>query len=151
MTVVDMPVSQVIPYENNARKNDEAVAKVAESIREFGFKNPIIIDKDNVIIAGHTRLKAAILLGLQTVPTVRADDLTEEQVRAYRLADNKVSGFATWNFRKLSEEEEQLADFGLDRFGFETFDFDEIEKMESKPETKTVTCPFCGTVFEVEA
>lgn len=150
MKVIEMSVDDLIPYPNNPRKNESAVDKVAESIKEFGFKVPIIIDKNNVVIAGHTRLKAAKLLKLPTVPVLRADDLTDEQVKAYRLADNKVSGFATWNFRKLSEEEEALEDFGLSRFGFESFDFDDIERMESKPQVKTVTCPFCGTMFEVE-
>ena len=151
LTVKEMQVDEIIPYENNPRKNDSAVEKVAASIQEFGFKVPIIIDKNNVVVAGHTRLKAAKHLGLKTVPVILADDLTEDQIRAYRLADNKVSGFSTWNFMKLSEEQAQLEDFGLDRFGFETFDFEDIDNMENKPKVKTITYPYCGTEFEVPA
>lgn len=151
LTVKEMQVDEIIPYENNPRKNDSAVEKVAASIQEFGFKVPIIIDKNNVVVAGHTRLKAAKHLGLKTVPVILADDLTEDQIRAYRLADNKVSGFSTWNFMKLSEEQAQLEDFGMDRFGFETFDFEDIDNMENKPKMKTITCPYCGTEFEVPA
>ena len=151
LTVKEMQVDEIIPYENNPRKNDSAVEKVAASIQEFGFKVPIIIDKNNVVVAGHTRLKAAKHLGLKTVPVILADDLTEDQIRAYRLADNKVSGFSTWNFLKLSEEQAQLEDFGMDRFGFETFDFEDIDNMENKPKMKIITCPYCGTEFEVPA
>ena len=85
-----MNVNDLIPYINNPRINDKAVDKVAASIKEFGFKNPIIIDKGNVIIAGHTRLKAAKKLGLEEIPTIKAEDLTDEQVKAYRLVDNKT-------------------------------------------------------------
>lgn len=151
MKIIEMKVSDIIPYENNPRKNDAAVEKVAASIKEFGFKNPIIIDSENVVVAGHTRLKAAELLKLDTVPVIRADDLDEDQIRAFRLADNKVAGFSTWNFTKLQEELDNLEGFDLEKFGFETFDFDDIEKMENKPKVKTVTCPFCGTTFEVQA
>ena len=89
-------IEELIPYSANPRINDDAVEAVARSINEFGFKVPIIIDKDNVIIAGHTRLKAAKYLGMNEVPVIRADDLTEEQVKAFRLADNKVAEMAEW-------------------------------------------------------
>lgn len=95
------------PYPNNPRKNDKAVDAVAASIREFGFKVPIITDKDGVIIAGHTRLKAAEKLGLETVPVIVASDLTEEQAKALRLADNKTAELAEWDpdllLKELSE------------------------------------------------
>ena len=90
MTAIEIPVAELIPYINNPRINDKAVPAVAESIRQFGFKQPLVVDKNNVIIVGHTRLKAAKLLGLKTVPCVRADDLTDDEARAYRLVDNKV-------------------------------------------------------------
>ena len=111
-------VDEVIPYENNPRFNDEAVEFVANSIKEFGFKVPIIIDKNNVIVAGHTRLKAAKELGLKEVPTIKADDLTKDQVKAFRLADNKVSEKALWDMSKLNIE---LDDIKLDmsNFGFD--------------------------------
>jgi len=88
LKIVNKKVDDLIPYENNPRYNDEAVEYVANSIKEFGFKVPIIIDKNNVIVAGHTRYKASLELGLEEVPTIIADDLTDEQVKAFRLADN---------------------------------------------------------------
>ena len=91
MKIEYMDIDTLIPYENNPRNNDEAVKYVANSIKEFGFKNPIIIDKDNVVVAGHTRLKAAKNLGIKKIPVIRADDLTQEQIKAFRIADNKVS------------------------------------------------------------
>ena len=96
--------ADLIPYANNPRKNDAAVDKVAESIREFGFKNPIIVDSNNEIIAGHTRLKAAEKLGMEEVPTIKAEDLTPEQVKAFRIADNKTHEFAEWDMDLLREE-----------------------------------------------
>lgn len=85
----------LIPYENNPRINDYAVKKVLESIKEYGFTNPILVDKDLVIIAGHTRREAAILAGLEKVPYIIKDDLTPEQVKAYRIADNKLAELST--------------------------------------------------------
>lgn len=117
--VLDLRVTDLKAYENNPRNNDEAVGPVAESIKQFGFKVPIVIDKDNVIIAGHTRLKAAKKLGLETVPCIVADDLTDEQVRAFRLADNKVGELAEWNIELLEGELELLSDFAMNDFGFE--------------------------------
>lgn len=117
MEIVELRLDELIPYDNNPRKNDEAVDAVALSISAFGFRVPIVIDKDNVIIAGHTRLKAAKKLGLSTVPCVRADDLTDDQVRAFRLADNKVSELAEWDFSKLEAELEAI-DFDMEMFGF---------------------------------
>ena len=101
--------SEIKAYKNNPRNNDDAVGPVAESIKQFGFKVPIIIDKNNVIVAGHTRLKAAIKLKLAEVPCIVADDLTEEQIKAFRLADNKVSEFATWDFELLDIELDNIA------------------------------------------
>jgi len=114
--VVEKNISEVIPYEKNPRKNDAAVDKVANSIREFGFRSPIIVDEHNVIICGHTRLKAAIKLGLKTVPCVVADGLTDKQIKAYRLADNKVGELAEWNEELLNAELSELD--GMDAFGF---------------------------------
>ena len=88
MKVIDKKLAEITPYAQNPRKNDEAVDKVAASIQEFGFKQPIVVDKDGIIIVGHTRYKAAQKLGLETVPVLVADDLTDEQAKAYRLADN---------------------------------------------------------------
>ena len=118
-----MNVDDIIPYENNPRKNDEAVEKVANSIKEFGFKVPIIIDKENVIVTGHTRLLAAKKLNLKEVPVIRAEDLTEKQIKAFRLADNKVSEFSYWDYDKLNLELEDL-DFDMEEFGFENMNID---------------------------
>lgn len=114
MQVVEMPVESVIPYDNNPRINDEAVDAVAESIRNYGWQQPIVVDKDNVIIVGHTRRLAALKLGLATVPVVVASGLTPEQVRAYRIDDNKTGEIATWDFAKLQAEMEGLQEDGYD-------------------------------------
>jgi len=113
-------------YENNPRKNDVAIEKVAKSIKEFGFKVPIIIDKNNIIVTGHTRLKAAKQLKMKKVPCIIADDLTPEQVKAFRLADNKVSEYSTWDLDKLQSEliELKVIDFNIEDFGFETKNID---------------------------
>lgn len=120
MNILTLPIDKLKPYENNPRHNEDAVDKVAESIREFGFLVPIVIDKDYVIAAGHTRLLAAQELGLTEVPCVMASDLTDEQIKAFRLADNKTSEFASWDFAKLEIEMMQLETFDMERFGFET-------------------------------
>lgn len=96
-----MKPSELIPYENNPRFNEGAVDQVAESIKAFGFRSPIIVDRDLVIIAGHTRLKAAEKLGLKEIPVIVAEDMTEEQAKAYRLADNKTGEAALWDFDLL--------------------------------------------------
>ena len=119
MNIVNKKITDLIPYEKNPRKNDEAVKYVAESIKQFGFKVPIVIDKNNVIVAGHTRYKASKKLKLEEVPCIVADDLTEEQIKAYRLADNKVSEKAEWDFDLLGEELEDLFDFDMTLFGFD--------------------------------
>lgn len=127
MKIVEKKIESLKPYENNPRNNDNAVDAVAASIKEFGFKVPIVIDSAGVIIAGHTRYKAAQKLGLQAVPCIIADDLTPEQVKAFRLADNKVAELATWNteleFLELSE---------LDKIGFDMslFGFDPFQNLE---------------------
>lgn len=113
--IENIDISKIKPYENNPRHNDEAVDAVANSIREFGFKVPLVIDKDNIIVTGHTRYKASIKLGIKEVPCIRASDLSEEQVKAFRIADNKVSELATWDMEKLSLE---LDDINLDMSAF---------------------------------
>ena len=130
----------LIPYENNPRINDGAVEAVAASIKEFGFKNPIIVDKNNVIICGHTRLQAAKKLGLEEVPTIRAEDLTEEQVRAFRLADNKTAELADTDFDLLEEELKKIKRIDMSSFGFEKLSrsgeewFEQRERMDTSRE-----------------
>ena len=127
MEIVTVKTDSIIPYERNPRRNTEAVKYVAQSIKEFGFKQPIVLDKDNVIIAGHTRWLAAQTLGLDEVPCVVAKDLSDEQVKAYRLADNKVGEIASWDFDLLAEELADI-DFDMSDFGFE------VEDYETEPE-----------------
>jgi len=157
-------VGDIIPYDKNPRKNDEAVKYVKASIEKFGFKVPIVIDENKVVVCGHTRLKAAKEIGLEQVPCIMASDLTPEQIRAFRLVDNKVTELSGWDFKILDEEMKGLEDDGfgnLADFGFgdgtdiNPDDFfkdgdgatgaggDEKKKI-------TVTCPECGKEFEVE-
>ena len=137
MKIVNLKTEQLIPYINNPRNNDDAVDKVAASIKEFGFKVPIVINKDNVIVTGHTRLKAAKKLGIEEVPCIIADDLTDAQIKAFRIADNKVAEYAEWNEDLLKVELEQLEemDFDLDELNIDYSDFDldigeDIEEIE---------------------
>ena len=132
MEIKMLKLEELKPYENNPRFNDNAVEYVAKSIKEFGFKVPIIIDKNNEIVAGHTRYKASLKLGLNEVPCIIADDLNEEQIKAFRLADNKVSEQATWNYDLLDIELDDidLSDFDFDMkdFGFDYNNSEEIEE-----------------------
>ena len=131
MKIVNKKLTDIAPYENNPRRNDAAVEYVANSIREFGFKQPIVIDKDGVIVAGHTRYKAAQKLGLNEVPCILADDLTPEQVKAYRLADNKVAELASWDFEILESELLDIEDIDMDMFGnwgLEEIDFENLDQ-----------------------
>lgn len=123
MIVHNIAIDEIKIYENNPRKNDQAVEGVKKSIKEFGFKVPMIITSDKVIIAGHTRLKAAQQLGYKEVPCVIADDLTEDQIRAFRIADNKTAETAEWDFELLKAELEGLEDM------FTGFDEAEMQEM----------------------
>lgn len=156
-----MALADIHPYENNPRRNDAAVDAVAASIREFGFRNPIIVDADGTIIAGHTRYKAARALGLPEVPVLIADDLTPEQVAAFRLADNRVGELAEWDSELLAQELDGLADLDMSVFGFDSgellsgADIDDLfedyggdSADAPEPPSKTVTCPHCGATFE---
>ena len=132
MNIVEKNIKELKEYENNPRNNDGAVEAVAESIRQFGFKVPIIIDKDGVIVAGHTRKKAAEMLGLKKVPCIVADDLTPEQIKAFRLADNKTAELAEWDFSKLETELAELdnIEFDMSAFGFDLSEFGFEEEKE---------------------
>lgn len=148
MKSVMMSIDDIIPYENNPRRNEKAVDAVANSIKEFGFKNPIIVDKDHVIISGHTRRLAAIKLGLKEVPVVIGDDMTEDQVRAFRLADNRVAEIAVWDEDLLREEMKKVADIDLTEFGFDDEDVDQV--MQEKSGVKVHRCPKCGCEWTVK-
>lgn len=154
MQIIEKKLAELKEYENNPRNNDSAVDAVAESIKNFGWKQPIVIDKDGVIIAGHTRKKAAERLGLKTAPCIIADDLTDEQIKAFRLVDNKTAELATWDFEKLEAELSELDGIDMTAFGFvasEDIDIDEFfEDAEPKEkEPKKIQCPHCGEWFEV--
>lgn len=154
MNIIYKGLEEIRPYANNPRNNDDAVEAVANSIKEFGFKVPIIIDKNGEIIAGHTRYKASMRLGLTEVPCIIADDLTDEQVKAFRIADNKVAEIATWDYELLDIE---LGDISIDMsdFGLEKFEFGSSGshlREQTSPEVKEGTkavCPCCGFEFEV--
>jgi hypothetical protein len=181
-----IPISEILPYKNNPRKNDKATKKVAESIAEFGFKNPIILDKNNEIIAGHTRLKSIPIVReiltkkiseektknnlekvselqerlteLNELPVIWAEDLTEDQVKAFRIADNKTQEYSDWDLELLKEEFYALE--GTESFEFTGFDSNEISKIWDKEENESEflsqekitkfnhTCPKCGHTFE---
>ena len=129
MNIIDLKIDDLKPYENNPRINKDAIEPVANSIEEFGFKVPIIVDRNNVIIAGHTRLLAAKKLGLNVVPCLIADDLTEEQVKAFRLADNKVGEIAEWDFEKLEEELKLISEIDMSLFEFDLSALEEPEEV----------------------
>ena len=131
MQIVEKELSWLKPYANNPRDNESAVEPVANSIKEFGFKVPIVATSDGEIINGHTRFKASKLLGLERVPVIIADDLTDEQIRAFRLADNKTGEIADWNESLLIKELEELDDLDYDmgQFGFE-LDLDDADDAE---------------------
>ncbi|MBD8087048.1 ParB N-terminal domain-containing protein [Limosilactobacillus sp. c11Ua_112_M] len=119
MQVQSMKIDEVKPYPNNPRNNDDGVEAVANSIKEFGWQQPIVVDKDNVIIVGHTRYKAAKKLGMKEVPVVVANNLTPEQVKAYRLADNKTGELTDWDMSLLDDELGDIADINMSDFGFD--------------------------------
>ena len=134
-----VPVSELKPYEKNPRRNDAAVPEVQYSIEKFGFLIPMVIDKNNVVVAGHTRLKAAERLGYKEVPCIVADYLTEKQIKAFRIADNKVSEKSTWDYDLLPDEMMDVAsdlelDIDLDKLGFSDFMTFIKEDSEDEPE-----------------
>lgn len=120
MEILKLKVKDLIPYEKNPRINEEAADYVAKSIKEFGFRIPILIDKSNVIVSGHTRYKACLKLGIEEVPCILVDDLDEKQIKAFRLIDNKSSEKANWDIDLLNEEVKDI----LDALDMEDFDFD---------------------------
>lgn len=151
MEVKMIKIDDLKPYENNPRFNDDAVEYVANSIKKFGFKVPMVIDKNNVIVAGHTRYKASMELGLKEVPCIVADDLSEKQIKAFRLADNKVSEKASWNYDLLDLELDDI-DLDMGEFGFTKIDidWDSIENLTDEnykePESNRLQCPICNGI-----
>ena len=161
MKVEHRSIEEIRPYEGNPRRNEAAVDAVAESIRQFGFRQPIVVDENGVIVVGHTRWKAAKKLGLTTVPVHVARDLTPEQLRAYRLADNKTAERAEWDVELLPIKLGELRDRGVDLklIGFSDkelaeylreFDTDLDGDAETDEAAETIRCPKCGHEFPLE-
>ncbi|NSU25399.1 ParB N-terminal domain-containing protein [Enterococcus faecalis] len=155
MDIKVQKTEDLIPYEKNPRHNEDAITAVAKSIEKFGFKVPIVVDASNVIVNGHTRLKAAKYLGLKEVPTIIADDLTPEQIKAFRLADNKVGEIATWDEELLNAELDELADldFDMTEFGFDLPDIEgeEVEVIEDEFEEELPAEPISklGDIYQL--
>ena len=148
-------IESILPYEKNPRINEAAVPAVMESIKEFGFKIPIVLTADNVIVAGHTRIKAAKQLGMKEVPCVIADDLSEEQIKAFRLADNKSAEIATWDEELLQQELSEILDIDMSMFGFEEGETDFADEIEDNTYTMKTNIPKyeitgdCPTISEM--
>lgn len=155
MNIINIELKNIKQYEKNPRKNDEAVKYVAESIKEFGFRVPIIVDKENVIVAGHTRYKAAKQLKLKEVPCIVADDLTEEQIKAFRLADNKVGEIAEWDYNILELELDEILNIDMSLFNFDmnsiedNFDTDFELPDDDKPSTRTITLSLAEEQYQI--
>lgn len=139
--IVMRKIGELKPYENNPRHNDMAVDAVAASIKQFGFKNPVIIDKDGVIVAGHTRYKAAKKLEITDIPCISADDLSEEQIKAFRLADNKTAELAEWDEDLLGKEMQEIINIDMSQFGFSIGEDELGEEMQDDKYTLKVKIP----------
>lgn len=156
MEIIYKSTKEIKPYENNPRNNNEAVEKIAVSITDYGFRVPIIIDSNNVIVAGHTRYKAALKIGCESVPCIVIDDLTPEQIRAYRLVDNKTAEYSSWDFEMLEKELKSL-DIDISEFEFpdlgETLDISDddfyTDETVKNVKVKSIKCPHCGETFEL--
>lgn len=164
LKIIDVDIYDIKPYENNPRNNEKAINYVAESIENFGFKVPLVIDNNNVIISGHTRYKAALQLNMTTVPCIVASDLTDEQAKAFRIADNKVSEYSKWDNDLLKQEIDLLSelDFDIESIGFQDWELDQllnpltsddiddffVSKEPKEKEPKIIKCPLCGGEFE---
>lgn len=145
MNIVEKKIGDLVPYDKNPRDNSLAVQYVEESIRQFGFKVPMVIDKNNVVVCGHTRLLAAKKLKMKTVPCIVADDLTQEQIDAYRLADNRVAEFSQWDFDMLQEELKDIENVDMEKFLFQIIEpTPKKEKMKKDEDGRElVSCPKC--------
>lgn len=156
LKIVHKRLDELKPYDNNPRINDNAVDAVVKSINEVGFRVPLIITADSVIITGHTRYKAAEKLKLNKIPCIIADDLTDEQVRIFRIIDNKTSELSEWDFEKLKQELYEL-DFDFEAFGFDNLLEEIKEELQNTSQELSVddysddefecTCPRCGFKF----
>ena len=162
MQVEILKISELKPYEKNPRINDEAIEKVAQSIQDFGFNVPILLDEDKSIVAGHTRYEAAKSLGIKEVPCIILTDLDEDKIAQYRIIDNKTAELSSWNFDKLFSELDQIVDVDMSIYQFDTgtdpeeedeesdevtgnlYDGCEIELDAYDEEAFDIECPYCG-------
>lgn len=140
-----MKIADITPYASNPRRNDPAVEAVANSIKQFGFQQPLVLDADGVIIVGHTRFRAAKKLKMKTAPCIIARELSEQQIKAYRLADNRVGELAEWDVELLNEELEGIFDIDMNNLGFELpgLDFEDVadkETVDYKAKTDHMKC-----------
>lgn len=152
MQVIERKIEDIRPYENNPRDNSKAIDAVAASIKEFGFKVPIVIDKNGVIVTGHTRYEASKKLGLKKVPCIAADDLTDEQIKAFRLADNKTAELASWNPELLEVEMNGIDSIDMTEFGFiEPEKTEEVNELveDEIPQTPEEPISKLGDVWEL--
>lgn len=162
MKTVMMQVDEIKPSPDNPRDNSKAIDAVAESIREFGFKVPCIVDEEGILITGHTRLEAAKKLGLEKIPVIIAADLDEEEKRQFRLADNKIGELSTWDIEKAEKEMAEIKDFDMGKFGFSEYlcsiqsgTEDDLVKAQDKQKSdeideKNIKCPRCHAIFSKE-
>lgn len=153
MRITDRAVEEIRPYEKNAKKHpDEQIERIANSIREFGWQQPLVVDKNDVLVIGHGRLLAAKKLGLKTVPVIKAEDLTDEQIRALRLADNKTNE-SEWDFDLLGGELDGIFDIDMSKFGFnlEEDDFDESDLDDETEKENVIVSINCGNIKNYEA
>jgi site-specific DNA-methyltransferase (adenine-specific) len=150
MKIDEINVNDIKPYEKNAKKHpEEQIKRISNSIKAFGFKQPLVIDKDNVLVIGHGRLEAAKRLGFDTVPCVRADDLTEDQIKALRLADNKTNE-SDWDFDFLNIELDDITDIDMSQFGFDLdIQTEEAEIIEDEAPDDVETRAKLGDVWEL--
>lgn len=154
MKIVEKKLADIRPYDNNPRLNDAAVPAVAESLKKFGWQQPIVIDRKGVIVCGHTRYKAALELGMKTAPCKYADELTDEEITAYRLADNKTAELAEWDADKMTEELAKCSKFDISAFGFDLSDLTEDEDVkvtDDEYETQLPANPIAkrGDIYEL--
>lgn len=158
MEVINLKITEVRPYENNPRHNEDAVGLVAESIKQFGFNVPILLDADKVIVAGHTRYEAAKELGLAEVPCIIMEDLSEEAARQFRIVDNKTGELSSWDYEKLLSELDNIKGIDMSMFDFGKFNEaaepanletnltsgKELDVTEFDDEVFENECPYCG-------
>tara|TARA_R110000744_G_scaffold5660_1_gene20090 strand:+ start:753 stop:1256 length:504 start_codon:yes stop_codon:yes gene_type:complete len=161
VNIIELEIDEIKPYKDNPRVNKDAITVVKNSLSKFGWQQPLVLDKNNEIVVGHTRYYAAIELGMKKIPCLIADDLNDEKIKAYRIMDNKSSEYASWNYGLLTKEMQDILESGGLDLTFTGFSNNEIDNMiddinveledESSvarmDELNLITCPDCGHKF----